>query len=158
VRARQRASHSAAPAVPGPYPSRPQPWLTTSIPQLNLRVQHVVRAQSVEEVAAVIRAARGEGRAVSIAGGMHAMGGQQFGTDTVLLDTRSLNRVKFDTEKFPPSHRPGDTTWRKLLSDLSSLGHAQAGRIMLSAVSRVSPAKEKVRSGGALPERLVSSL
>jgi FAD/FMN-containing dehydrogenase len=38
---------------------------------LNLtRVQRVVRPQSVEEVAAVIRAARGEGRAVSIAGGM----------------------------------------------------------------------------------------
>src|SRR5262245_65021965 len=62
--------------------------------QLNpTRVQRVVRPQSVEEVAVVIQAAREEGRAVSIAGGMHAMGGQQFGTDTVLLDTRSLNRV-----------------------------------------------------------------
>ncbi|HSF58220.1 MAG TPA: hypothetical protein VLD83_09125, partial [Candidatus Binatia bacterium] len=44
--------------------------------QLNpTRVQRVVRPQSVEEVAAMIQAAREEGRAVSIAGGMHAMGG-----------------------------------------------------------------------------------
>jgi FAD/FMN-containing dehydrogenase len=35
---------------------------------------------------------------VSVAGGRHAMGGQQFGTDTVLLDTRPLRRVmRFDS-------------------------------------------------------------
>jgi FAD/FMN-containing dehydrogenase len=30
---------------------------------------------------------------LTLAGGRHAMGGQQFGTDTVLVDIRELNRV-----------------------------------------------------------------
>jgi FAD/FMN-containing dehydrogenase len=30
---------------------------------------------------------------ISVAGGRHAMGGQQFGTDTLLVDTRKLSRV-----------------------------------------------------------------
>ena len=34
------------------------------------------------------------GRAVSVCGGRHAMGGQPFGTDTVLMDTRGLDRVR----------------------------------------------------------------
>lgn len=38
--------------------------------------------------------AASEGRGVAIAGGRHAMGGQQFLTDGWLLDMRSLNRVR----------------------------------------------------------------
>ena len=69
--------------------------------QLNLtRVNRIVRPQSVDELQTVVRRARAENRAVSIAGGMHAMGGQQFGTGTILLDTRQLNRVlNFDPDK-----------------------------------------------------------
>ena len=37
---------------------------------------------------------------MSIAGGRHAMGGQQFGEASVLVDTRALDRVlAFDTER-----------------------------------------------------------
>jgi FAD binding domain len=69
--------------------------------QLNwTRVHRIVQPSSAEDITAAIQRARAEGRAVSIAGGRHAMGGQQFGTDTVLLDTRSLNRVlQFDPDK-----------------------------------------------------------
>lgn len=42
--------------------------------------------------AAIVQAAQ-DNRAVSIAGGRHAMGAQQFGTDTLLLDMRPLDRV-----------------------------------------------------------------
>jgi FAD/FMN-containing dehydrogenase len=55
---------------------------------------------SVEALADVVRRAAREGRAVSIAGGRHAMGGQQFGEASVLVDTRALDRVvAFDTER-----------------------------------------------------------
>jgi FAD/FMN-containing dehydrogenase len=37
--------------------------------------------------------ARKDRKAISVAGGRHAMGGQQFGTDTVLIDIRKLCRV-----------------------------------------------------------------
>lgn len=69
--------------------------------QLNLtRVRRVVRPNTVESIQRTIKQARAEGRAISIAGGMHAMGGQQLGTDTILLDTRGMNRiVGFDREK-----------------------------------------------------------
>ena len=61
------------------------------------RVQRIVEVDSLEAVVAAVRSARREGLAVSVAGGRHAMGGQQFGTDTVLLDTRPLRRVlRFD--------------------------------------------------------------
>jgi FAD/FMN-containing dehydrogenase len=66
--------------------------------QLNpTRVHRVVRPESTDAVQAVVRAARAEGRAISIAGGKHAMGGQQFGTDTTLIDMNGLGRVvEFD--------------------------------------------------------------
>src|SRR5512145_879471 len=69
--------------------------------QLNLtRVRRVVRPNTVESIQRTIKQARAEGRAISIAGGMHAMGGQQLGTDTILLDTRGMNRIlSFDREK-----------------------------------------------------------
>src|SRR5262245_28482499 len=69
--------------------------------QLNLtRVNRIVRPQSVSEVQAIVRSAQAKNRAVSIAGGMHAMGSQQFGTGTILLDTRQLNRVlNFDPDR-----------------------------------------------------------
>lgn len=62
--------------------------------QLNFtRVLRIVQPQSVEEVQRIVRAAHKERQNISISGGRHAMGGQQFGTDTVLLDIRKMSRV-----------------------------------------------------------------
>ena len=68
--------------------------------QLNpTQVTDVVSPDSVEAIRDIVREARRGGRALSIAGGRHAMGAQQFGTDTVLVDTLKLNRVlNFDRE------------------------------------------------------------
>src|SRR2546425_10868674 len=50
--------------------------------QLNpTRVDRIVRGQSLEELRSVIRDSRSEQKAISISGGRHAMGGQQFGDD-----------------------------------------------------------------------------
>lgn len=68
--------------------------------QLNAtRVHAISKVPSIEAVAEAIRQAGAEGRAVAMAGGRHAMGGQQFAEDAVLLDTRPLNRIeRFDRE------------------------------------------------------------
>ena len=69
--------------------------------QLNAtRVASIVKPRNVDELqAGHRRGARAAGRSVSIAGGRHAMGGQQFGEAGVLVDTRALNRVlAFDAE------------------------------------------------------------
>ena len=63
------------------------------------RVRRIVHPKTAEEVAATVREAAARGGSVSVCGGRHAMGGQQFGTDTTLLDMRSLSRVRaFDRQ------------------------------------------------------------
>ncbi len=62
--------------------------------QLNpTRVLGVLQPRSLEDVQSLVRTARKDRKLISVAGGRHAMGGQQFGTDTLLLDIRKLSRV-----------------------------------------------------------------
>jgi len=62
--------------------------------QLNsTRVLEILQPRSPEDVRDIIRTAEKDRRAISICGGRHAMGGQEFGTDTVLIDVRKLNRI-----------------------------------------------------------------
>jgi len=64
------------------------------------RVARVESGRSLEELQRLVRAAASEGRTISIGGGRHAMGGQQFGEATLHLDTRALSRViAFDQER-----------------------------------------------------------
>src|SRR5690625_1881950 len=57
------------------------------------RVRHAIQVKSrTDVVTAVSRAAR-EGVAVSIAGGSHAMGGQQFAEGGLHLDMSRFNRI-----------------------------------------------------------------
>lgn len=57
------------------------------------RVAEVVPVASLRHVREALERARRRRRAVSIAGGRHAMGGQQFCSGGTLLDTRRLDRV-----------------------------------------------------------------
>lgn len=62
--------------------------------QLNrTRVAAVLQPRDPDELRAAVRQAADRGLAVSICGGRHAMGGQQFGTDTLLIDVTGLNRM-----------------------------------------------------------------
>lgn len=64
------------------------------------RVSHVEVPRTVDELAAVLRSARDTGRPVSVSGGRHAMGGQQFGEDTTHISMNSLGRlVELDRER-----------------------------------------------------------
>ncbi len=69
--------------------------------QLNAtRVHRIIKPKSLDEIQAALRDAQRERRAVSVAGGRHAMGGQQFGRDTILLDMKQFNRVvNFDKDR-----------------------------------------------------------
>jgi len=62
--------------------------------QLNAtRVRSVHTAESIKEVQSLVRKAQKENAFLSVAGGRHAMGAQQFGTDTLHLGTTKLNSV-----------------------------------------------------------------
>jgi FAD/FMN-containing dehydrogenase len=63
-------------------------------------VQQIVTPGSFDECCDILRNARQSGKVISVAGGRHSMGGQQFADGSVLIDTRSLNRVLgFDRER-----------------------------------------------------------
>src|SRR5919106_6016495 len=63
-------------------------------------VARVAEVESIDSIHALVRAVKSGGGTIAIAGGRHAMGGQQFGTAGTLLDTRKLNRVRaFDRER-----------------------------------------------------------
>jgi FAD/FMN-containing dehydrogenase len=57
------------------------------------RVREVVPVASLDALVDTVRAARREGVPVCVAGGRHAMGGQAFAEDAVLIDTRRLARI-----------------------------------------------------------------
>lgn len=63
--------------------------------QLNpTTVRRSVTPTSAGEVVRIVRECAARGEAVSIAGGRHAMGGQQFGDETTLVDMRGLDKVR----------------------------------------------------------------
>lgn len=57
------------------------------------RVSEIVFPKNESEIVATILRAKKEEKAVSICGGRHSMGGQQFGENTILLDMASLDSV-----------------------------------------------------------------
>ena len=62
-------------------------------------VARIVRPSSLSELRGTISDAARKGKSVSVCGGRHAMGGQQFASKGVLLDSTSLSRVlNFDRE------------------------------------------------------------
>lgn len=90
------------PALARSQSSKPAPVEVNDIHSgLNAtRVIAVETVTSADQVAQILARGNRNGKGFSIAGGRHAMGGQQFGADTILLDTVKLDRVlNFDTTK-----------------------------------------------------------
>lgn len=84
----------------------------------NTRVAEVVMVDSAESIQATILKAAERDQSISIAGGRHSMGGQQFGTDTMLIDTKKMNQVlNFDTTKGLIEVEAG-IQWPKLIAYL----------------------------------------
>ncbi len=69
--------------------------------QLNrTRVDRILTPKNVKELRAAVLTAKSSKKPLSIAGGRHAMGGQQFGTDMILVDMTGLDQiVSFDPQR-----------------------------------------------------------
>jgi FAD/FMN-containing dehydrogenase len=76
-------------------------WVNDVHSQLNrTRVRELLRPRSREELAEIVRSASRRGLPISVSGCRHSMGGQQFATDSLCIDTRALDRViSFDQER-----------------------------------------------------------
>ncbi|MBI1874302.1 MAG: FAD-binding oxidoreductase [Acidobacteria bacterium] len=116
--------------------------------QLNLtRVDRIVKPMDIDELRTAVMRAREDGRSVCVAGGRHAMGGQQFGEAGVLVDTRSLNRVlEFDDENGFVTVEAG-IQWPQLLDYLNQ---AQEGRNKQWGIVQKQTGADRLSIGGAL--------
>jgi FAD/FMN-containing dehydrogenase len=76
-------------------------WVNDVHSQLNrTRVRELLRPRNIDELREIVRSAARKGSAISVSGCRHSMGGQQFGTDSICIDIRSLARViSFDRER-----------------------------------------------------------
>lgn len=94
-------------------------WVNDVHSELNrTRVSGVARPEHLDALQSVLWRAQRERRAVSLAGGRHAMGGQQFGSDSLLIDTRGLRGIsEFDAVAGQVEVGAG-TLWPELVSEL----------------------------------------
>jgi FAD/FMN-containing dehydrogenase len=116
--------------------------------QLNeTRVAGIVKPVTLDELRDVLAAARRAGRSISIAGGRHAMGGQQFGAGTILADMRSLDRVlAFDASAGHVTAEAG-IEWPALMSFLD---RAQTNATRPWGIYQKQTGADRLSLGGAL--------
>jgi len=111
------------------------------------RVHSIVTPATLDAARKAIRTARGERRAVCIAGARHSMGAQAFATDGVLIDIRGLNRVlAFDTARGLIEVESG-VQWPQLLEHLVS---TQRGNARQWAFSQKQTGADRLTMGGCL--------
>jgi FAD/FMN-containing dehydrogenase len=116
--------------------------------QLNAtRVSRVIKPLSASDLRATILTARAQGKAISISGGRHSMGAQQFGTGTILVDMRGMNRVlSLDAERGIVEVEAG-IEWPQLLDYLMRV---QTGRDKQWGIVQKQTGADRLSIGGAL--------
>lgn len=116
--------------------------------QLNpTRVRRDVRVESLDTLRATVEAARREGHTISVAGGRHAMGGQQFGAGTVLIDTRGLGRILNLDRKRGLVEVEAGIQWPELVQGLLAM---QAGDKKQWGIIQKQTGADRLTLGGAL--------
>ncbi len=128
--------------------------MTTSITvndihsQLNqTEVAQVIAPNSIAEAQQAVNQAQDAGQSLSIAAGRHAMGGQQFLSGGVLLDTQGLNRiVGLDAERGIATVEAG-IMWSKLVCGLRTM---QANADRRWSVVQKQTGADRLSVGGAL--------
>ncbi|MEM1059896.1 MAG: FAD-binding oxidoreductase [Verrucomicrobiota bacterium] len=110
-------------------------------------VQRVVTPSNEAEVAQAIAVAVAEGLPVCVAGGRHAMGGQQFRAGGVLIDLTRMKRVvEFDRESGQIEVESG-IMWPELIGYLH---HAQGAEAGDWAIRQKQTGVDRVTIGGSL--------
>jgi FAD/FMN-containing dehydrogenase len=123
-------------------------WVNDVHSQLNrTRVRELLRPRTQEELAAIVRSASRKGFPISVSGCRHSMGGQQFATDGVCIDTRSLDRViSFDQEHGLIEAEAG-IQWPKLIRTYLD---AQASKAKQWGIAQKQTGADTFTLGGSL--------
>jgi FAD/FMN-containing dehydrogenase len=110
-------------------------------------VREIAVPGSIDECRSVILHARKLGQCISVAGGRHSMGGQQFCDDALLIDTRSMKRILgFDREKGLLEIEAG-IEWPELIEYLHQ---QQEGQARQWAIVQKQTGADKFTLGGSL--------
>lgn len=91
-------------------------------------VTRVCRPDSLAAVQSLVREAKRAGATLSLAGGRHAMGGQQFARDSWHVDTRALNRVLEGDPLRGLLRIEAGATWPEIITASHALGTGPDGR------------------------------
>ena len=111
------------------------------------RVRRIVRPASAAELPALVAEARRERVAVCVGGGWHAMGGQQFARDALLVDTRDMaGVVAFDAERGLVEVEAG-IMWPALIAWLRE---AQRGAAHPWSIRQKQSGADRLSLGGAV--------
>jgi FAD/FMN-containing dehydrogenase len=116
-----------------------------------VRVSQVQHPQSTAEVTALIRDAALHGRKISICGGRHAMGGQQFGEATVLLDCSGLKAFGEIDRKRGLVEAGTGLMWPELIARLHA---AQEGHSTVWTIRQKQTGADDLTLGGALASNI----
>jgi FAD/FMN-containing dehydrogenase len=110
-------------------------------------VDRVIAVRSEGDIAAAVATARAQGKAICVAGGRHAMGGQQFATHGILLDMRSMNRiVALDAANGVVEVEAG-IQWPELVAGLHAM---QPGELQPWTIVQKQTGADRLSIGGAL--------
>ena len=128
--------------------NRPAIILNDMHSQLNSTSMELIECPTtLAEIQAVIRSVRESGKGLSVAGGRHAMGGQQFLTNGILLDTGRLNRIlSLDADRGLVKVEAG-ILWDELVSGLRRV---QDGAPQRWSVIQKQTGADRLSIGGAL--------
>jgi FAD/FMN-containing dehydrogenase len=119
--------------------------------QLNeTRVRSIIEPDSVSALQAAVRSARARERFVSVAGGRHAMGGQQFAEGGMLLDMRRMNRVlAFEPARYEIEVEAG-IEWPELINFMSEWQRVRVPPRQQAAIVQKQTGADNLSIGGAL--------
>lgn len=140
--------HGTAQAFLSPAPDTGRELLNDIHSQLNAtRVDRILKPQNVQELKSAILRANEAGRAISIAGGRHAMGGQQFGEGNFHVDMNGMKRIiGLDRERGIVEVEAG-IQWPELLEFLV---RAQEGEEHPWGIFQKQTGADRLSLGGAL--------
>ncbi len=111
------------------------------------RVFGIIKPQSIREIQNAVKRAKSEGKYIVAASGFHAMGGQQFLSDGILLDMSAMNRVlKFEPQKELIEVESG-IKWNELIDFTIA---AQIGQSYQVGIRQKQTGADNLSIGGAL--------
>ena len=84
-------------------------------------VARIIYPRSYSEILEIVRLANKLKKSISICGESHSMGGQTFKPNTILINMKMINDIKYDSKTTDVTCGAG-TTWRQLIEHINEYG------------------------------------